>query len=76
MPLYSLERLLGVEIAAEGVNSIGGLIMTRLDRIPREGDVVPFPGFTVEVLEMRGARIAKVLVRPGNRDELPHGGGG
>ncbi|HUO82261.1 MAG TPA: hemolysin family protein [Gammaproteobacteria bacterium] len=76
LPLYSLERLLGAEIAAEGVNSIGGLIMTRLDRIPREGDVVPFPGFTVEVLEMRGARIAKVLVRPGNRDDLPHGGGG
>jgi len=76
LPLYSLERLLGVELAAEGVNSIGGLIMTRLDRIPRPGDVVPFTGFTVEVLEMRGARIAKVLVRPRSRDELPRGGAG
>lgn len=64
LPIYSLERLLEQDIEEEEVNSVGGLVMNALQRIPRNGDAVDFEGFRIEVLTMRGPRIARVRVRP------------
>lgn len=69
LPVYSLERLLDRDITAKDANSVGGLVMNVLERIPRNGDVVEFDGFRIEVLTMRGPRVARVRIRPVIPDE-------
>jgi CBS domain containing-hemolysin-like protein len=65
LSIYSLERLLNVDISAfPEVNSVGGLLMDRLERIPRAGDKARFPDFEIEVREMDGARVVTVAVTP------------
>jgi CBS domain containing-hemolysin-like protein len=65
LSIYSLERLLNVEVAAfPDVNSVGGLLMDKLERIPEPGDRAVFDGFELEVKEMDGPRITTVVARP------------
>jgi CBS domain containing-hemolysin-like protein len=64
LPIYSLERLLDINIEADDVNSVGGLVLHKLERIPEVGDAVKFDSFEIEVKEMDGTRIDKVTVRP------------
>lgn len=65
LSIYSLERLLNIEISTfPEVNSVGGLVMDKLERIPDVGDKVRFDEFEVEVREMKGPKIVKVAVRP------------
>ena len=64
LPVYSLERLLDRDVGPTDANSVGGLVMNALERIPRNGDTVDFEGFRIEVLTMRGPRVARVRVRP------------
>jgi putative hemolysin len=44
-------------------NTIGGLLLEELSRIPKTGDKLQWHGFVIEVLDMDGARIDKVLVK-------------
>jgi CBS domain containing-hemolysin-like protein len=65
LSIYSLERLLNVDISPfPDVNSVGGLVMDKLERIPRVGDKATFDGFELEVREMDGAKIVTVAVLP------------
>ena len=64
LSLYSLEQVLGRSIEVEEVDSVGGLVMWKLERVPEKGAKVSLPGFEVVVKEMRGPRIAQVLVIP------------
>jgi putative hemolysin len=43
--------------------TLAGFIMARLDRIPEEGDTFTEGAFSVEVVDMDGRRIDKVLIR-------------
>jgi putative hemolysin len=45
-----------------GYNTLGGLVVTTLGRIPRSGDVVEALGLRFEVMDMDGHRVDKVLV--------------
>jgi putative hemolysin len=45
-------------------SSLAGMMMTRLNRIPVVGDKLEIEGFVLEVVDMDGLRIDKVLVRP------------
>ena len=69
LPLYSLERLMDIEIENDDVDSVGGLVMWQLDRVPRKGDRAEFPEFDIVVREMRGPRIGRVQVYPKHRSE-------
>lgn len=62
--IYRLERLLDREIAApDDINSVGGLIAWRLERLPQEGDSLTFPeGFTLIVRRMEGPRATAISV--------------
>jgi putative hemolysin len=55
----------------EGVyQTLGGLVMTRLSRIPAAGDAVVWAGWRFEVVDMDGNRVDKVLatrIAPGER---------
>ena len=65
LSIYSLERLLNVEISPfPDVNSVGGLVMDKLERIPEVGDKAAFEDFELEVREMEGPRIVTVAVTP------------
>ncbi len=44
----------------EGVESIGGIVLSRTEDIPKRGQMVLFDGYKIQVLEMDGMRIAKV----------------
>ena len=52
----------GIDLEAEGIDTVGGLIYARLGRIPGEKDVVELPDGLIEVLSMRGRRILKARV--------------
>lgn len=50
--------------AASDFNTLGGLFLDRLGRIPKEGDSISWQGFEFEIMDMDGARIDKILVTP------------
>lgn len=64
LPIFSLERELGIEIENESVDSIGGLVMWKLGDVPREGQKIEFDQFDVVVKKMNGPRIMLVRVYP------------
>lgn len=43
-------------------DTLGGLLMLLLERIPQEGESVEWGGFTFEIVDMDGLRVSKVLV--------------
>jgi CBS domain containing-hemolysin-like protein len=66
LPVYRLERELGFEIEEamdEDVSTVGGLLMSRLERIPVAGDCAEFPRFELCVERMRGTRVELIKVR-------------
>lgn len=70
MSLFSLKRALGIELPDMGVDSIGGLVMERLGRLPREGERIAFDYFDVVVKRMQGPRILLLkIIRP--QGEMP-----
>ncbi|MCL2345748.1 MAG: hemolysin family protein, partial [Desulfobulbus sp.] len=64
LPIFTLERALGIDIEEAGVDSVGGLIMQRLGDLPEEGQRLEFPQFDVVVKKMNGPRIVLVRVMP------------
>lgn len=64
LPIFTLERALGIDIDEAGVDSIGGLIMQQLGDIPEEGQRIQFPQFDAVVKKMNGPRIVLVRVIP------------
>ena len=69
LPIFSLERLLGIDIdneqmGLEDVESVGGLLMEKLGDIPKQGQRIEFPQFDVVVRKMNGPRILLVKVIP------------
>ena len=69
LPIYSLERLLGIDIDNEemgldDVESVGGLLMAKLGDIPKQGQRIEFPKFDVVVKKTNGPRILLVKVIP------------
>jgi len=64
LSLLSLEDAISRRVPEVDVNSVGGLVIERLGRLPSPGERVRFPEFEVEVLSMDGPRIKRVRVRP------------
>lgn len=52
-------------------NTLSGLILDKLGKIPRAGDKFDWLHFEIEVLDMDAARIDKVMVTERNISELP-----
>lgn len=61
VPLEDLSDY-GIEIEDETVTSVGGLIFTRLGRLPETGDVVELQGFSLTVEATQGTRIGLVAI--------------
>lgn len=60
----ALGQILDLDPIGMDYTTVGGLILSTLNRIPTEGDIVTAGRCTLEVIDMDGRRIDKVLVRP------------
>src|SRR3546814_18586905 len=49
LPIYTLERMLGRDIESGRADTIGGLVMQTLDRVPQTGDMVEIDRLRIEV---------------------------
>jgi len=50
------------ELLPQDVNSVGGLVLALLERIPKVGDRATWGALTLEVVDMDGRRLDRVLV--------------
>lgn len=66
--IYSLERALDRDITLtaeeEDLDTIAGLILTRVGSLPKVGDKISFKEFDVLITERQGSSIRKLLVTP------------
>jgi CBS domain containing-hemolysin-like protein len=71
-PLADLGRDLGWEPEAEDADTLAGLVMERLGRIPRVGDVVEEDGWRIRVEAMERTRIRRLRLErlPGPRPQV------
>lgn len=68
-PLHDLhERLPIGPLKADGVDTVGGYIVQRLNRWPRVGDEVDMGEFRAKVLTLQQRRIGQVLLTPAKND--------
>lgn len=70
-PFYDFLASLGIEeeCSATAYNTISGLVLDQLDHIPQSGEHVEWNGYRIEVVDMDGARIDKLLVTPLEKTE-------
>jgi magnesium and cobalt transporter len=54
---------LGIEIDADGFETVGGWVLARVGRVPAVGESFEFDGTAVEVLDAERRRIHRVRVR-------------
>ncbi|MDE2165258.1 MAG: HlyC/CorC family transporter [Alphaproteobacteria bacterium] len=57
-------------------HTVGGLVMSRLNRVPQVGDKVRVGGFRLEVLAMDGRRVDRVLIVPPAKAKSRQGAAG
>jgi putative hemolysin len=66
MPVHELKELLDLTKLPEepnlGYETLGGLMMTMLSRIPKKGDFFEYAQHRFEVMDMDGKRVDQVLV--------------
>jgi len=79
IPFYDfLTRFEKTEWMNEGeqnFDTLAGFILHRLERIPQAGDKLEWQGFDIEIIDMDGHRIDKILVKISKklRDEMDEG---
>jgi putative hemolysin len=70
LPLHEFAANLGIDPAIEAelpdVSTAAGLFTELLGRIPREGDRVEWHGHSIEVIDMDGLRVDKLIVTRGD----------
>ncbi|MCL2830267.1 MAG: hemolysin family protein [Betaproteobacteria bacterium] len=64
LPIFTLERALGLDIEEGEADSVGGLIQEKLGDLPQQGQRIEFEGFAIVVKKMRGPKIVLVRVYP------------
>jgi CBS domain containing-hemolysin-like protein len=68
IPIGVVNDALGSEFESEDFDTIGGLVLGQLGRVPEVGDEVRVDGFLLRVDEVDGPRVAQVIAR-----ETPEG---
>jgi CBS domain containing-hemolysin-like protein len=70
--LPAVNDALATEFGSDEVETIGGLVLSRLDRAPQVGDAVAADGHVVEVTAVDGTRISTVEIRGHDADSADH----
>lgn len=70
--LYDLEQLLDIEMEADEYDTIAGLVIQLLDRVPeeREMPIVTYKNLSIKVLHVQERWISKVLIHVIPKEEL------
>jgi putative hemolysin len=75
-----VDQLLGAELPQGTWDTVGGLMMDLVGRVPDAGDSVEIDGFRLTALDVRGRRISRIRIEPtvpvGASDAEGGGGGG
>ncbi len=66
------EALLGSAFESEDFDTIGGLVLGHLGRVPEVGDEVRLDGYLLRVDEVDGPRVAQVIAREAPDGEPDH----
>lgn len=62
-PLFLLERTLAVTFPeTESINTVAGLLMQRLGRMPETGTIVDLGTYSAKVMSVRGASVETVHI--------------
>ncbi len=62
MSIDEVNDLLGVELPAGEVDTLGGFVYTLLGHVPSQGETVTYDGLEITVERLEGQRIAKVRI--------------
>jgi putative hemolysin len=73
LDLYSLSKLLDIELPDGDADTLGGLIYSLLGHVPEQGEAVTFANWRFTVLSLDGQRIDHVRAEPitAQNNELP-----
>lgn len=61
MPVDEFGELLGVELPPHRYNTVAGLVLQQFNVLPNAGDAFDFGGWHIEVVDLDGRRIDKIL---------------
>jgi CBS domain containing-hemolysin-like protein len=76
-PATTLAESLGVNLGTTGkAQTVGGLLIQALGRIPRAGERFSYHGLEFDVLAASATRVERIAVRPGPVRTLALGGTG
>ena len=64
LDLYSVSKLLGVDVPEEDADTLGGLIYSKLGHVPVQGETAEVAGWRFTVLSLEGRRIDEVRAEP------------
>lgn len=73
IPIQAVNRTLGTSFESRDFDTIGGLALSHLGRVPEVGDELHLDGYVLRVDETDGARVATVVLR---RERDVESGGG
>ena len=62
VPLSAVNDVLDLALDHEAVETVGGFVLSRLDRAPEPGDSIDVPRHTIEVTGVDGTRISTVRI--------------
>lgn len=71
-PVGDLNAVLGSAYAPDGIDTVGGLVVTEFGRVPKRGDAISIDGFHFRVLRADSRRVYSLLVEreaPATADE-------
>jgi len=63
MPVDEFSHEFGVKISGGDFETVGGMVVTKLGRIPAKNETTQFEGFTLNVHEKEGHRIKSLIAR-------------
>lgn len=65
LPIEELQRRLGRrDMTGRDYHTVAGFVLARLGRIPKAGDTLTWRDLKIEIMDMDGVRIDKVLLAP------------
>lgn len=62
LPISEVNDVLGLRLPTNEFHTVGGLVMARLRRLPKEGDWIVEAGYRFQVVEASGRSITRILV--------------
>ena len=70
--INEVNETLGTDFESQDFETVGGLVLGHLGRVPETGDEVHIDGYLLRVDQTDGPRIARILIRKTEEDHTEH----